>query len=336
MIDVGFLGAGNIAQAHAAALAMVSGARLAAVADVDHVRALSLAGEYGAAALGDLESLLRLPALDVIYILTPPAGHAQQILATATAGIPIVCEKPLTLTLDEADQVIAACNQAGAPLMTGLSHRFHPLAARAEELLRSGELGDFVAAWSHRLINLPVSPDSWLNDLSLGGGLTMQYAMHDLDWLCWLGGAVTKVSAHEIRSNLGLAIEDNLWALLQFRDGGSGTVGASWSASAPWVERGLVGSRGNLRIVEQKQLTGQLAGGRQINENLGDDYDWFDVFVRESRDIVACLQHGRPFRVTGEDGRRALELSLAVQKAAQTGKMVPLPLDGKASMEMIG
>lgn len=336
MINVGFLGAGNIAQAHGAALAMVSGARLAAVADVDQDRAFSLAGEYGAAALGDLESLLRFPGLDVIYILTPPASHAQQILAAAAAGLPLVCEKPLTLTLDEADQVIAACKQAGVPLMTGLSHRFHPLAARAEELLRSGELGDFVAAWSHRLINLPVSPGSWLNDLSQGGGLTMQYAMHDLDWLRWLGGDVAQVSAHEAHSNPKLNIEDNIWALLQFRDGGSGVVGASWSASAPRVERGLVGSQGNLCIVEQKRLTGRLVGGRQIDEDLGDDYDWFDVFVRESRDIVACLQQGRPFPVTGEDGRRALELSLAVQKAAHTGKMIPLPLDSKASMEMIG
>lgn len=335
MIDVGFLGAGDIAQVHGAALAMVDGARLVAVADLDLDRAYELAGRYGAVAFADLESMLYFARLDVIYLLTPPAGHAEQILEVAAARIPIVCEKPLTLTLDEADQVIAACRQAGVPLMTGLSHRFHPLAARARELLHGGDLGDFVAGWSHRLISLPISPDSWLNDLNLGGGLTLQYAMHDLDWLCWLGGEVAQVSAQEVHSNLRLAIEDNLWALLQFRNGGSGSVGTSWSVPAPRVERGLIGSQGNLRIVEQKRLSGRLASGCQLDEDLGDDYDWFDVFVRESRDIIDCLQHGRPFSITGEDGRRALELSLAVQNAARTGKMIPLPLDNQVSLESI-
>ncbi len=100
-----------------------------------------------------------------------------------------MCEKPLTVTLAEADEALVRLRKADVPLMTGLSHRFHPLAARAKELVEQGELGQFVAAWSHRLITLPISPDSWLNDLAVGGGLTLQYAMHDLDWECWLGGA---------------------------------------------------------------------------------------------------------------------------------------------------
>jgi myo-inositol 2-dehydrogenase/D-chiro-inositol 1-dehydrogenase len=335
MINVAFLGAGDIAGLHAEALAAVAGARLAAVADIDLDRARGLAGRYGAAALSDLDALLRFPGLDVIYILTPPAGHAQQIIAAATAGLPIVCEKPLTISLDEADRAIAACRQAGVPLMTGLSHRYHPLAARARELLHSGDLGDFVAAWSHRLIHLPVSPDSWLNDPAQGGGLTLQYAMHDLDWLCWLGGPVAQVAAQEAHSNPGLAIEDNLWALVRFRNGGSGTVGASWSVPASRVERGLVGSQGNLRIVEQKRLVGRLAGGRDLREDLGQDYDWLDVFVRESRDIISCVQQGRPFSVTGEDGRQALEISLAAQLAARSGRLVSLPLASQAPLEVI-
>jgi UDP-N-acetylglucosamine 3-dehydrogenase len=190
--------------------------------------------------------------------------------------------------------------------------------------LQQGDLGQFVAAWSHRLITLPVSADSWLNDLAAGGGLTLQYAMHDLDWECWLGGAVAQVSAIESHSNLQLRIEDNLWALLQFSEGGSGSVGVSWSAPHNWTERGLIGSHGNLRIVEQKRLIGRLSNGYTLDEDLGDDYDWLDVFVRESQHIVDCLESGEPFSVSGEDGRRALEISLAVQKAAQTHQYVSL------------
>ena len=332
MINIGFVGAGDVAASHAQAVAEVRGGRLVAVTDIIPGRAKSLASQYGAAAVADLERLLRFPGLDVLYILTPPQFHTVQIKAAAEAGIPIMCEKPLTVSLAEADAALAACKEAGVPLMTGLSHRFHPLAARAKELLVQGELGQFVAAWSHRLITLPVSPDSWLNVLEVGGGLTLQYAMHDLDWECWLGGEVAQLSAHEMHTNPQLQIEDNLWALLQFRQGGSGTVGVSWSAPHSWTERGVIGSQGNLRIVEQKRLVGRLANGRVLDEDLGDEYDWQDVFIRESQDIVDKLKRGLPFSPSGEDGRRALEISLAVQRAAQTQQMLSLPLSDTTNL----
>lgn len=328
MINIGFVGAGDIAAAHADAVSAVDGGRLVAVTDVIPERANALAIQYGAEVVADLGHLLNFPGLDVLYILTPPKFHAEQIAAAASSGIPIMCEKPLTVTLAEADEALARCKDAGVPLMTGLSHRFHPLAARAKELVDGGELGQFVAAWSHRLVTLPISPDSWLNMLAVGGGLTLQYAMHDLDWECWLGGEVAQVAANEDHTNPQLEIEDNLWALLQFRQGGSGSVGVSWSAPHSWTERGVIGSRGNLRIIEQKRLVGRLANGSSLEVDLGDDYDWQDVFVRESQDVVNRLKRGTPFSVSGEDGRRALEISLAVQRAAQTRQMVSLPLHG--------
>lgn len=332
-INVGFIGAGSIAGTHAAAIAEVEGARLVAVTDALPERAGALAQEYGAAVVRDAEALVRFPGLDVVYILTPPAVHGEQIAAAAAAGLPIVCEKPLTVTLAGADEAIAAARVAGVPLMTALSHRYHPLAAIVRAMVQSGELGDFVAAWSHRLVNLPVEPDSWMNDLRAGGGLALQYAMHDLDWALTLGGAVAGVSAVQSQTNPELAIADNLWALLRFAGGGSASIGTSWSAAQPHVERGVVGSRGNVRIVEQKRLVGALHNGRTIEQDLGDDYDWFDVFVRESRDVVDRVRRAEPFAVTGEDGRRALEISLAVLQAAQTERPVALPLAPEREME---
>ncbi len=333
MINVGFLGAGDIAGVHAAAIEQIAGARLVVVADINPKRAQSLAGKYRASALPDLEALLNFPALDVIYILTPPQDHGQQIIATAKAGLPVVCEKPLTVTLSEADQAIAAANEAGVPLMTGLSHRFHPLATEAKALLQNGDLGDLIAIWSHRFIHLPVDPASWLNDLEAGGGITLQYAMHDLDWECWLGGEVAQVTAQEAQADPKLDIADNLWALLQFRHSGNGSVGVSWSVPSSHTERGVIGSRGNLRILDQKRLVGKDVEGRRFDRDLGDNYDWFDVFVRENQDIVDRLKRGQPFSVTGEDGRQALEISLAVQKAAQTRQAVHLPLTEELLME---
>lgn len=117
MINIGFLGAGDIAAVHAEAITAVDGGRLAVVADIVPERARKLAREHEAVAAADLESLLSFPGLDVLYILTPPQFHAAQIIKAATAGVAIMCEKPLTLTLAEADEAIQACEQAAVPLM---------------------------------------------------------------------------------------------------------------------------------------------------------------------------------------------------------------------------
>lgn len=322
MINIGFIGAGDIAGTHAAAIEVLDDARLVAVTDLNFERAKQLAHRYGVTAVGDVDRLLAFPGLDLVYILTPPQGRSQLIATVAQAGLPIFAEKPLALTLAEADEAIISTRQANVPLMTGLSHRYHPLAAQAHALIQAGDLGDLVAVWSHRVTHLDVSPGTWLSQPDLSGGITLQYAMHDLDWELWLGGEVAHVSAQEAHTNPAIEIEDNLWAFLQFSQGGSGTVGVSWSAPHPHTERGLIGSRGNLRIIEQRRLTGRLANGRHLENDLGDGYDWFDVFVRESRDVVTRLKRGEPFSISGEDGRRVLEVCLAVQRAASTQQLV--------------
>jgi myo-inositol 2-dehydrogenase/D-chiro-inositol 1-dehydrogenase len=306
-----------------------------AVYDVNLQRAEALAGQYHAARCDTLEKLLRFPGLDILYILTPPNVHADQIIAAAEAGIPILCEKPITLTLVDADRAIAAAREHGVPLMTGQSHRYHPLAGKARELLLDGSLGDFVAAWSHRLTTLDVPPGSWLSRRALSGGLALQYALHDLDWERWLAGETRAVSAQEAHTNPAIDIEDNLWALIQFKNGGSGSIGVSWTCQDAYTERGVIGSRGNLRIINQRRMLGQLANGEKIDINLGDDYDWFDVFVRESQDAIGRVRSGQPFAITGEDGRATLELGLAMQKAAMTHQMISLPYNESNKSEAI-
>lgn len=326
MIQIGFIGAGGIAGTHAAAIAAGKGGKLAAVYDLDAGRAEDLAREYDAQACRSVEELIGFPGLNIIYILTPPFNHKELIIQVAEAGIAIMCEKPITLTLADADEAIAAAREHKVQLMVGQSHRYHPLAAQARHFLRAGDLGDFVAAWSHRLIDSEINPQNWLSKRALGGGLTLQYALHDLDWERWLAGEALQVAANEYHTNPEVEIEDNLWTLVRFRNGGSGNVGISWTCKAPYTERGVIGSKGNLRIVNQKLMVGKLADGRAIHEDLGAGYDWFDVFVRESQDIVDRLQAGMSLAIPGEDGRATLELGLAVQRAALTGELVSLPL----------
>lgn len=324
-LKIAFIGAGDIARTHAAALHQAGG-QLCAVYDLQPARAQALAALYQAAVADSLEELLDRYQPQGVYILTPPAVHAEQIRQVALRRLPIMCEKPITLDPAEARQAIDFAHAQEAPLMTGLTHRFHPLAAQAKALLESGELGDFAASWSHRLITLEPEDKSWLGQRSLSGGMALQYAMHDLDWQVWLAGLPAQVFAVESSFDPRPEhdIEQHLWALLRFRRGGSGSLGVSWAAPHNHVERGLLGSHGNLRILNQRLLIGQNRQGQRWEVNLGEDYDWFDVFVRQSRHFLECLQQGKPFAVSGEDGLRALEVSLAVQRSALIHQLIEL------------
>lgn len=326
-VRVAFIGAGDIAQTHAAAVQQAGG-KLSGVYDTDAHRAEQLANSYGATVADSVDELLENSRPEVVYILTPPVVHAEQIRIVAGRGLPIMCEKPLTLDLQEARQVIDYAARCNAPLMTGLTHRFHPLAAQARQLLLAGELGKFVASWSHRLVTLKVDAKSWLGSRRLGGGMALQYAMHDLDWQAWLAGKPTQVLAVESSFDAlpGVDIEQHLWALLKFRQGGSGSLGVSWAAPHQHVERGVTGSRGNLRIINQRRLVGQNTAGQIWDIHLGDNYDWFDVFVRQSQHVLECVRNGKSFGVTGEDGLQALEISLTVQESALTGKTIDMEI----------
>lgn len=246
----GVLGSGGIARRRTIpeGLMPATHARLAAVFDVDAAANAAVAREFGATAVGSVEELLRAD-LEAVYVATPPAGHSDQVLACARAGKHVLCEKPLGLTVPDAETMAAACAQAGVRLGTAFMMRFHAQHQAALQLLREGRLGQPVFARAQLSCWYPPLPHAWRQDPALGGGGSlMDMGGHCLDLLEMFFGPVRAVSCCTRCAVHGYAVEDSAVATLQFANGALGVVDTFFcvpdQASQNRLE--LYGSRGSV------------------------------------------------------------------------------------------
>lgn len=199
---VGLLGAGGMGHVHAQCYSEIEGARLVAVADIDHAAADSLAGQYGAEAYYDYQELLSKADVDVIDVCLPTFVHEEAVVAAAAAGRHVLCEKPIALDLAGADRMVAAVAKAGVHAMVAQVVRFTPQYAAIKDLLDRGELGRPLWASAARLSSTP-RWSSWFTDPKLSGGALLDLHIHDLDYLYWLFGKPRSVFALGVVSAMG-------------------------------------------------------------------------------------------------------------------------------------
>lgn len=307
-VQWGVLGSGGIARRRTIpeGLMPATNARLVAVFDVDAAANAAVAREFGVAAVDSVEELLGAD-LEAVYIATPPAGHRDQTLACARAGKHVLCEKPLGLTVPDAEAMVAACAEAGVRLGTAFMMRFHAQHQAALQLLREGRLGQPVFARAQLSCWYPPLPQAWRQDPALGGGGSlMDMGGHCLDLLEMFFGPVRAVSCCTRCAVHGYAAEDSAVASLQFVNGALGVVDTFFcvpdQASQNRLE--LYGSRGS--VLAQGTI-GQGAEGEMTAflEADATDYD-----ARQSRPTAG----GVPIRPTPVNPYRAEieELSQAI------------------------
>ncbi|MHB0856044.1 MAG: Gfo/Idh/MocA family protein [Anaerolineae bacterium] len=202
MIRFGLIGSGFIAGIHAAALAQVESARLAAVCGRNRDTVTGLARRYGARPVYDLDDLLADDGIDAVLVALPTHLHAWAVIRAAQAGKHVLCEKPLALTLDQVDRMCAAIQTAQVHAMVAQVLRFWPEYHAIADLYRQGELGVPICTSAMRLIETP--PDlSWFCNPEEGGGALFDLHVHDLDYVYSLYGRPRAVSAVGVQSATG-------------------------------------------------------------------------------------------------------------------------------------
>ena len=200
-------------------------------------------GRYGAPLFTDLQEFLA--AVDIVDICVPTYLHAHFAIAAAEAGKPTICEKPLTLASEEAQQVLDAFDSRGIPLQVAHVLRFSPDYTAARDAVLSGAIGEVAAI---RLSRLSFAPkrgrNSWFNDESKSGGIVFDLMIHDIDYAMWLAGDVTSVYAKEAPGGPGHAI-----TVLQHENGVVSHIEGSWSEPQP-VFRTLSEVAGTEGVIE--------------------------------------------------------------------------------------
>jgi len=332
------VGGGVIAPIHARAIQALPNAELRAIVDVVPEVAEHRAAEFGVEAYTELEPVLARPDIDVVCIATPSGLHATLGMQAARAGKHVIVEKPIDVTLEAADQLIATCRQTGVKLTVISQRRWDPGVQELKRALEAGALGDvFLADVVMKWYRSAAYYESaaWRGTWELdGGGALMNQGVHFVDLLLWLVGPVERVYATCATVAHTIPVEDLAVAHLRFRNGAVGVIEATTAAYPGFDERlEVTGTRGTVRV-EKGALTlwGVPESPRQVAEQArpsaaADPGSLSSEGHRQQiADFLEAIEQDREPAVTPEQARAALELILAVYASARHGEPVTLPL----------
>jgi len=353
VLGFGIVGCGVIAPTHADVLASIPNARLVAATDVVPEKASAFARKYGASAEPDLGTLLARDDVDVITVCVPSGLHAEVAVRAAQAGKHLVVEKPIDITVEAADRIIAAARGAGVTLTVISQHRFDPGVLRARELVDQGRLGRLVLGeatvkWyrSQAYYDSAEWRGTWALD---GGGALMNQAVHYVDLLRWMMGPVDEVSALCTTQTHSMEAEDVALATVRFSSGAVGMLQASTSVYPGFPERlEISGTAGTVvveaGVVRHEELldergevgaygstvkalpetpaigsttTGDVASGAADPAAIGGNAHRAQIV-----DFLDALSSGRPPAMTGEAARDAVAVIRAVYASAREGRPV--------------
>ncbi len=338
MIKVALIGIGYIGNAHLSALKQIGNAQLTAIVDYHEENGRKAAQENNAKYFKNIDDLLKNADIDCVDICVPTFAHAELAIKAANAGKHILCEKPLALSLNDADDMINAAKQNNVKAMTGHVLRFWPEYVKIKEIIDSGYLGRPLNAFCERLA---VTPDwqvgAWDKSEKFSGGAAIDLHIHDLDLLIWLFGKPEIVKANGILTpeNPKEGGFSHIFTSAQFRNGEAGFAEGGWSfkGSFPFTmvvrvlcEKGTIEwvFRAGKNIEERSQ-----AANIKIYSNDGStetiEVKQEDPFFRELSYFFDCIENdGQIRKATFEDGKASLEFALAAIKSAREQIVVKL------------
>jgi predicted dehydrogenase len=312
----GIIGAGGMGRLHSKNLLKIEDTEIAWVADLNPEAGKKLAEEVGSEFVRNWEK--HLDKVDAVVICTPPFVHCREIVRSASAGKHIFVEKPLALTMRQADRIVKTVRENNVQLMVGYVLRFFPSFKAFKEILDSGRIGELVVAWINRMGGLPRT--SWLFDPKKSGGMTVEFNTHDIDFLLWLGGKPSKVYGKILKSKPDLTIEDNVWAIIDFPKG-IGVLGSSWSNPLGFSAVGIIGTKGVVIMKDYGKVIVKEGDKDPEEYPLPQDVD---PYYEELLYFVNCLREGKLVEIDAEVGRNTLQVCLAVQNSSKRGTVIRL------------
>ncbi|MDQ1202522.1 Gfo/Idh/MocA family oxidoreductase [Rhodococcus sp. SORGH_AS_0303] len=330
VVGIAVLGAGRIGANHAEIVARrVPGAALRAVADPVPGAADRLAGELGApTASTDIHETLRRNDVDAVVISAPARSHTELVVAAAEAGKHVFVEKPMAVTLEDADRAIAAARAAGVTLQVGFNRRFAPGFAAARRAVDEGRIGT-----PQLLRSLTRDPGPWGGDPSRVPAWTifLETLIHDFDTLCFLNPGAAPVRVHAMADALirpearDDGFLDTAVVTIAFDNGALATAEANFSALYGYDVRGEVfGSGGMITAgtAASSDMTLYDARGITVGTARRDTDLLREAYIGEFTAFVSSVRDSTPAVVGGADARVALSIALAAIESVRSGAAV--------------
>jgi len=341
-IKIALIGCGRIANKHASLLGSgsVKGVALVAVCDSKADRSRFFGEKYSVKYFSDMHVMMKSIDVDIVVVLTESGNHAKHVIELASYGKHIIVEKPMALSLSDADEMIKACKIFNCKLFVVKQNRFNKAIVRLRERLDSNSFGKLIMGtvrvrWCRT--QEYYDQDSWRGTWLLDGGVFANQASHHIDLLSWMMGDVETVYAKGMNALAKIEAEDTAVALLKFKSGALGVVEAT-TATRPKDLEGSISILGESGAAEiggfaVNEIKNWYFSDENINNLISNE-------VSESPpniygfghqafydDVINSLTNNSEALVTGLEGRKSVELICAIYESMHRGEEVLLPID---------
>ena len=343
----GIVGCGMISDFHSAAIADIKNGKLVAVSSRKAENSQRLVDRYSIQAYSDYNEMLNRDDIDIVCVCTPSGAHMEPAVAAAEAGKHVIIEKPLEITLERCDAIIESCEKANVRLCAIFNSRFSDASQLVKDTVSSGRLGqltlgDAYVKW-YRSQDYYDSGD-WRGTMELdGGGALMNQSIHAIDFLQYVMGPVESIQAFtDTLAHKRIDVEDVAVAALRFKNGALGVVEGTTAVYPGSLKKfEFSGTKGTIVLEEEdiitwefeeeepedaeikQQFTEKKSGGggasdpRAINN---------DNHRRQMINLIQSIENNIPHLVDGREGRKAVEIIMAIYQSSKAGKTVHLPL----------
>jgi UDP-N-acetylglucosamine 3-dehydrogenase len=324
MTRIGILGSGFMAQVHAIRYADIDGANVVGVCSPSYPDGFAAEFAPDAEVYSDPEAMHDETGLDAVDICTPTATHRPLVEAAAERGLDILCEKPIERTLEDAVAIEEAVSDTGITFLPGHVLRFFPEYVAAKEQVNAGAVG--TPGTVRALRQSPVAATHpWFHDFDTSGGVLLDLAIHDFDYLRWTIGEVESVFTRQRTWDKN----EYTTTMLRFEDGTIGTVDARWPTTdeVPFVTELEIAGDDGLIEFDSKTVDPIRVHAETSEPPASDPVDvplMRDPYRLELEHFLACVRDEETPCVSVEDGIEAMRISLSAIESAERGTPVPV------------
>lgn len=345
MINIALIGCGRIAKRHSELLGnkQIVGAKLSAVCDTDEDKARAIGTQFNVPYYTDMHQMMQKEELDAVTILTESGNHSKHTLEVAKYGKHVIVEKPMALTLEDADNMIKACDLAGSKLFVVKQNRFNVPVQKLREAVKEGRFGKLILGTVRVRWCRPQAyydQDSWRGTWGLDGGVLTNQASHHIDLLEWMMGDVESVFAKSTTALAKIEAEDTAVVTLRFKNGALGVIEATTATRPKDLEGSIsiLGENGTVEIggfAVNQMKTWNFTESTPEDEKVLTEYSVNppDVYGFGHKayyeHVVDCIANNTQQLVDGLGGRKSLELINAIYESIETGKEVFLRFNPK-------
>ena len=345
MLKFVLIGCGRISKRHSELLAggHIEGAQLVAVCDLDINKAETLGTKYSVPYFTDMHKMLSTIDTDVITVLTESGYHARNVIDLARYGKHIVVEKPMALTISDADKMILACDEANIRLFVVKQNRFNLPVIKLREAIEKKRFGKLVMGTVRVRWCRPQSYydlNDWRGTWKMDGGILTNQASHHVDLLEWMMGDVESVQAMSRTALVDIEAEDTAVVLLRFKNDALGIIEATGATRPVDLEGSLsiLGENGTVVIggfavnkMETWNFVDHSRSDDEVLSNYSENPPNVYGFGHQAyyEHVIDSINNNKRHLVDGLEGRRSLELINAIYESIETKKEVFMRFDSK-------